>query len=87
MEYKNSPESYPPAPHVARSLLHASSGFFVGLTLCSEYRLGRVGALSWTCHATGILVLLMAATYQIRVLFVCLSVLALMSIGEHGYRE
>ncbi|CAM9284325.1 unnamed protein product, partial [Sphacelaria rigidula] len=56
-------------------------GFIGGLWLCSEHRLGRVGALKWTSHAAGLMFLLTAASYGVDSAFIPLSVISLMTIS------
>lgn len=63
------------------------SGVLVGVWLCSEERLGRVGTLVWTCLSTAVLVLCMALTLSHTAFFAPVSVLALFCIGEAGFLE
>lgn len=56
---------------------------FLVVWLCSEDRLGRVGTLKWSSLATAVLILLMALSYGTTALFVPLSALTILAIGEY----
>lgn len=50
--------------------------------LCSEDRLGRVGALKWSSVATAVSLLVMAASHSVTALFVPVSLVTLFFMGE-----
>lgn len=55
---------------------------FVALWLCAEHRLGRRGSLKWSSVAAAVCILLQAASYGTDVLFVPVSILTLLVMGE-----
>ncbi|CAM9325603.1 unnamed protein product [Ectocarpus sp. 4 AP-2014] len=52
-------------------------GAFAAMWLCSEHRLGRVGALKWSSYATAAAVILLATTLRVNALFGLASILTL----------
>ncbi|CAM9370411.1 unnamed protein product [Ascophyllum nodosum] len=58
------------------------TGSFVSVWLCDENRLGRVGTLMWSSLATALCMLLQAMCCDLAVLFVPLSVVTMLAIGE-----
>ncbi|CAM9239572.1 unnamed protein product [Ectocarpus fasciculatus] len=52
-------------------------GAFASMWLCSERRLGRVGALKWSSYATAAAVILLATTLRVKALFAPASILTL----------
>ncbi|CAM9684267.1 unnamed protein product, partial [Ectocarpus sp. 6 AP-2014] len=52
-------------------------GAFAAMWLCSERRLGRVGALKWSSYATAAAVILLATTLRVKALFAVASILTL----------
>ncbi|CAB1098718.1 unnamed protein product [Ectocarpus sp. CCAP 1310/34] len=52
-------------------------GAFAAMWLCSERRLGRVGALKWSSYATAAAVILLATTLRVKALFAPASILTL----------
>ncbi|CAB1101540.1 unnamed protein product [Ectocarpus sp. CCAP 1310/34] len=52
-------------------------GAFAAMWLCSEHRLGRVGALKWSSYATAAAVILLATTLRVNALFGLASILVL----------
>ncbi|CBN77753.1 major facilitator transporter [Ectocarpus siliculosus] len=52
-------------------------GAFAAMWLCSERRLGRVGALKWSSYATAAAVILLATTLRVKAVFAVASILTL----------
>ncbi|CAM9479814.1 unnamed protein product [Ectocarpus sp. 13 AM-2016] len=52
-------------------------GAFAAMWLCSEHRLGRVGALKWSSYAAAAAVILLATTLRVNALFGLASILTL----------
>lgn len=50
--------------------------------LCSKHRLGRVGTLKWSSHATAAAILLLATTLGVEALFAITSIATLFVLSE-----
>lgn len=51
--------------------------------LCSEHRLGRVGALKWSSYATAAALMLLSATLPAQAVFAVASIVTLFFVGEY----
>ena len=57
-------------------------GALSAIWLCSEDKLGRVGTIQWSSFATAVLILLMALSHGTLALFLPISILTFLGLGE-----